>query len=559
MKNHIKRLKVISLAIATAVVAITSQPPSLTQGSISLTKMPPALTQMIAQAKGKLIPIIVMKTDSSDTVEKYAESLGVDIRLKLEMLNAFATEVDSATLYKLANHANVKWVSPDGEVESSAIVPAKRGEGTSLTQLAEYTPMGSPSRSLRVINAPYVWQMGYTGKGIGVAVIDSGITPFTDLSSPTNRLLASVDLDGDNINSTLDDYGHGTHVASVIASNGKATGYMGVAPEANILNVKVADGRGKAKVSAVVAGMEWVLRHKATYNIRVANLSLNTTWAESYHTSPLNAAAEILWFNNIVVVTSAGNRGANTVYAPANDPFVITVGGVANYGTDTLADDVIATFSSYGRTESGFDKPDVVAHAYGIYGVAAKTPAKSSYLYETFPGFRLGTNGFMMTGTSAAAPLATGAVATLLHAYPNITPDQVKYRLKASAYGAGSWPNYNPTTAGAGQLDAEEAIRYNTSASANTNIPISKLIVNSGLNNVVGSSVSWNSVSWNSVSWNSVSWNSVSWNSTAWSSGLQTSIFLQRSTTGGNGKVEGDLLAENFDVTLDKTVTTICS
>ncbi len=551
MQNHIKRLKVISLAIATAVVTITSQPPSLTQGSISLTKMPPALTQMIAQAQGKPIPIIVMKTDSSDAVEKYAESLGVDIRLRLEMLNAFATEVDAATLYKLANHANVKWISPDGEVESSAIVPAKRGEGTSLTELAEYNPMGSPSRSLRVINAPYVWQMGYTGKGVGVAVIDSGITPFTDLTSPTNRLVASVDLDGDNVNSTLDSYGHGTHVASVIASNGLATGYMGVAPEANIINVKVADGLGKAKVSSVVAGMEWVLQNKAAYNIRVANLSLNTTWAESYHTSPLNAAAEILWFNNIIVVTSAGNRGANTVYAPANDPFVITVGGIANYGTDTLSDDVVASFSSYGKTESGFDKPDVAAHAYGIYGAAAK----NSYLYNNYPGFRLGANGFMMTGTSAAAPLVSGAIATMIHARPNITADQAKYRLKATTYNTDYCPNCNPTMAGAGQIDAEWAITYNTTASANTNIPISKLIVNSGLNNVVGSSVSWNSVSWNSVSWNSVSWNSVSWNSTAWSSGLQTSIFLQRSTTGGNGKAEGDLLAENFDVTIDKTVT----
>ena len=167
MKNHIKRLKVISLAIATAVVAITSQPPSLTQGSISLTKMPPALTQMIAQAKGKLIPIIVMKTDSSDTVEKYAESLGVDIRLKLEMLNALATEGDSATLYKLANHANVKWVSPDGEVESSAIVPEKRE--------VAYTAQGNTTRAIRSMNVPFAWNLNHTGKGIGVAVIDSGI------------------------------------------------------------------------------------------------------------------------------------------------------------------------------------------------------------------------------------------------------------------------------------------------------------------------------------------------------------------------------------------------
>ncbi|MCW1967343.1 MAG: S8 family serine peptidase [Anaerolineae bacterium] len=556
MKKQIKQFKLASLAAVATVTMLASQTPALSYETVSLTKMPPALSQMAAKATGKNIPILVMKTDSSDTVEKYAESLGVEIRLRIEMLNAFAAEVDAATLYKLAKHNGVKWVSPDGEMESSAMMPAARGEGTSLAEQAQYNTIGSPLRAVRAINAPAVWQAGYTGRGVGVAVIDSGITPFSDLSIPTNRLVAAVDLDGDSVNSTDDDYGHGTHVASVIASNGLATSYMGVAPEANIINVKVADGRGKAKVSSVVAGMEWVLRNKAAYNIRVANLSLNTTWVESYHTSPLNAAAEILWFNNIVVVTSAGNRGPNTVYAPANDPFVITVGGIANAGTDTLMDDAIASFSSYGRTESGFAKPDVVAHAYGIYGVGAKTPVKSSYLYATYPNFRSGANGFMMTGTSAAAPLAAGTVALMLQAHPTITPDQVKYRLSVTAYGIDYCPACTAAVAGAGQIDADWAISFNTSNSANTNIPISKLIVNSGLNNVVGSSVSWNSVSWNSVSWNSVSWNSVSWNSTAWSSGLQTSVFFQRSTTGGSGKADGDLLDENFDIDVKKEAPT---
>lgn len=531
MKNHIKRLKVISLAIATAVVAITSQPPSLTQGSISSAKMPPALTQMIAHAKGKLIPIIVMKTDSSDTVEKYAESLGVDIRLKLEMLNAFATEVDSATLYKLANHANVKWVSPDGEVESSAIVPEKR-------EIA-YTAQGSTTRAIRSMNVPFAWNLNHTGKGIGVAVIDSGIAPFADLTAPTSRLLASVDLDGDAVNApNTDDYGHGTHVASVIAGNGLSTGYMGVAPEANIINVKVANNRGQAKVSSVVAGMEWVLKNKATYNIRVVNLSLNTTWAESYHTSPIDAAAEILWFNKIVVVTSAGNKGQNAVYAPANDPFVITVGAVANQGTDTLLDDVIANFSSYGPTESGFNKPDVVAHGFGIYGIASK----NSYLYNNYPDFRLGQNGFMMSGTSASAPLISGVVALMLHANPNLNPDQVKFRLKQTA--SSLWRGYSAQKAGSGQVDAFYAINYVLPGSANTNIPISKLITVSGAQ-TVGSSVSWNSVSWNSVSWNSVSWNSVSWNSVSSASGLHTSAFLSAPNLGGKS---ANILDVNSDV-----------
>jgi serine protease AprX len=200
------------------------------------------------------------------------------------------------------------------------------------------------------------------------------------------------------------------------------------------------------------------------------------------------------------------------VYPPANDPFVITVGATDDKGTSAISDDVVASFSAYGKSESGFDKPDLVAPGTNIVarivnsnmGLAAAHPANKVY------------NGqyFRMSGTSMAAPVVSGAVALLLQDEPNLTPDQVKYRLKATANK--SWTGYNASKAGAGYLDVYAAVTGTTTQSANTGQKASSLLTTGTA--PVNSSVSWNSVSWNSVSWNSVSWNSVSWNSVSWNS-----------------------------------------
>ena len=159
--------------------------------------------------------------------------------------------------------------------------------------------------------------------------------------------------------------GHGTHVAGIIGGDGYLSdgAYMGVAPAINLVDVKVLNDAGMGYLSDVVAGLQWVLENKATYNIRVVNLSLNSSVAESYNQSPLDAALEILWFNGVVVVVSAGNNGNNSsstrgvLLPPANDPFLISVGAADDRGTTTLIDDKLANFSAYGTT-AGQVKPD---------------------------------------------------------------------------------------------------------------------------------------------------------------------------------------------------------
>jgi serine protease AprX len=255
-----------------------------------------------------------------------------------------------------------------------------------------------------------------------------------------------------------------------------------------------------------------VLQNKSLYNIRVVNLSLNSSVAESYHTNPLNAAVEILWFNGLVVVVSAGNRGNGAIYAPANDPFVITVGATDDQGTPSLSDDSVASFSAYGTTSDAVQKPDLVAPGTNIIARLVNT---NMGLAGAHPANLVGNFYFRMSGTSMAAPIVSGAAALLLHDEPNLTPDQVKYRLMATANK--TWAGYNVATAGAGYLDVYAAVNGTTTQSANTNQPASQLLW-TGANPLTWDSVNWNSVNWNSVNWNSVNWNSVNWNSVNWNS-----------------------------------------
>ena len=194
--------------------------------------------------------------------------------------------------------------------------------------------------------------------------------------------------------------------------------------------------------------------------------------AESYHTSPIDAAVEILWFNGIVVVVSAGNNGGpGTLYPPANDPFVITVGAADDMGTASLADDVVAAFSAYGTTESGFAKPDLVAPGRNLISLNAST---NSNIYNNHSPNRVDSNYFRMSGTSMSAPVVSGAVALLLQDEPSLNPDQVKYRLMSTANK--TWAGYNATTAGAGYLDIYAAVNGTTTQTANTGILASQML-----------------------------------------------------------------------------------
>jgi serine protease AprX len=328
---------------------------------------------------------------------------------------------------------------------------------------------------------------------------------------------------------TWDGYAHGTHVAGIIGGNGatfspdgsggwvKNGSYIGIAPNANLINVKVTDDSGGSNASNVVTGLQWINDHRSQYNIRVVNISLNSTVNESYNVNPICAAAEILWFNGIVVVVSVGNDGTGGVLPPANDPFVISVGAADDKGTDGINDDTIPSFSAYGTTKDGFAKPDLVAPGTNIVAPLAATndtlPTKHSANVVNQSYFR-------MSGTSMAAPMVAGAASLLLQSEPTLNPDQVKYRLMATALQnlprwsgdtRPTWANYSSGKAGAGYLDIYTALTKKVIGNGpNYGKPASKLLWTGS------QAVTWGSVNWSSVNWSSVNWSSVNWSSDYW-------------------------------------------
>ncbi|MEJ2750485.1 MAG: S8 family serine peptidase, partial [Anaerolineae bacterium] len=232
---------------------------------------------------------------------------------------------------------------------------------------------------VQAIRADQVWNESpyLQGQDVTVAVVDSGIADHADLTdgAGNSRILTHVQFMTD-AGSPDDLYGHGTHVAGSIAGNGLQSDgvYMGVAPKANLVDVKVINDHGAGYTSDVVAGIQWIYENHEAYNIRVVNLSLNSAVVESYDKSPLDAALEILWFNGMTVVVSAGNNGSSAdgyLYAPANDPFFISVGATDDQGTADTSDDILASFSAHGNTQGGFAKPDVLTPGTDIISLLA--------------------------------------------------------------------------------------------------------------------------------------------------------------------------------------------
>jgi serine protease AprX len=482
---------------------------SLTPGAVLMTagrnNVQPTLLQAAAQAPDQLVRVIVQMQDVTKSLDARVRQLGGEILHELSIINAIVVELPAGAVPELATASNVRWISLDGPVERSGVSLKKSGNKKSGNKKSAT----DQNYFLDTLGVRDVWQMGIDGSGIGVAIIDSGVSPSLDLNPKRNLSF------NPNATATNDFYGHGTHVAGIVAGNGSMSGqaYTGIAPGVSIFSLRISDDTGMAYESDTVAAMQWVLDNKDAYNIRVVNLSINSTQEMSYHLSPLDAAAEILWFNGIVVVASAGNKGHsgnNSISgAPANDPFIITVGAANEHGTVDVNDDTVASFSAYGTTSDGYFKPDIVAPGQDIISLLS---SQSSW-GNLYPDRLVDGSYFRLSGTSMAAPMVTGAVALLLQDEPNLTPDQVKYRLTHAntIWLKDSANNDNP------YLDVYAAVTGNTTQSANTGLVASQLLW-TGSDPIQWSSVNWNSVNWNSVNWNSVNWNSVNWNSVNWNS-----------------------------------------
>ena len=310
------------------------------------------------------------------------------------------------------------------------------------------------------VKATELWRSGVTGKGIGVALLDTGVSQHPDLAG---RIVASADLTTEGTFS--DSYGHGTSMAGIVAGDGNASDerYIGIAPRSNLVSVKVAGADGSTTLGQVLYGLQLIDSSKSRYNIRVVLMAL--AGPATSGPDPLVLAVERLWADGLVVVTAAGNSGPGpgSIASPGVDPYVITVGAIDESGTPEVGDDFVAEWSARGPSVFGLQKPDFVAPGTSI--VSLRAPG--STIDTAFPNARIEDAYFRGSGTSMSAAVTAGAAALLLQAEPRLTPDAIKGWLLG---GVAALPGADASSAGAGALDVAAAAA-NGAPPANSDLP----------------------------------------------------------------------------------------
>jgi serine protease AprX len=530
-------------------------------------KMSAALERLADQEEltpgstGNVRVIVQFKQTPSQRHLDKVEGKGGRLRHRLGLINGGAFSLPAAKLRELANDDEVAYISPDHKLQAA----------DDLTNAA----IGlSAARSLN---------LGTSWMGMGVAVIDSGINDSVydlQISSTQSYVFYRQDFTGTGYKDSsgklnYDRYGHGTHVAGILAGDGTNSNgaISGIAIGQRLIDLRVLDKNGVGTDSQVIAAIQKAIALKSTYNIKVINLSLGRPVYVPYATDPLCQAVEQAWKAGITVVVAAGNfgrvsvngsNGYGTISAPGNDPYVITVGAMKTMNTATRTDDQIASYSSKGPTT--YDhvvKPDIVAPG----NFAKSIISAGSTLATLNPAdWVLGASGnptyMTLSGTSMATPVVSATAALLLQYDPSLTPDQIKARLMKTAYK--TFPSssvatdpvthqtytsfYDLFTVGAGYLDVAAALANTDKAAATVGSALSPHVVSNGQGTVTlvngNSQVPANSVLWGgSVLWGtSVVWGTnVSGSSVLWGSNslAGSSVVWGNSSLTGYGVVWG--------------------
>ena len=590
--DHGKRIRTSALAVALLVAVALTLP------------APPSA----ATSSSPLLPVIVREVPGSgETAERLVEEFGGRVGDRLEIIRGFAADIPPAMISPLAADPAVFSVTPDTEVrlmdfgaefatettdtftrgsyvdatysdddaadlelvqvdntlttttqydDSMALSPSSTVSlfptGTSSLEASSQTaPPGWMALVNDATGAMDFWAKGFTGSGVDVALIDSGISPVAGINlagKVVNGLDISFESQAENLG-YLDTYGHGTHMAGIIAGRDsfthplsalKAGEFVGVAPGARILNVKVADANGAVDVSQVIAAIDWVVQHRNDngLNIRVLNLSFGTNGTQPYTLDPLAYAVQMAWDRGIVVVVAAGNDGnATALRNPAFNPYVIAVGASDTNGTERYSDDFVTGFSNCG---SDGRYVDLVAPGRSIESL--RVPGSSADV--KYPSAVVDTRFFKGSGTSQSAAVVSGAAALVINQRPGITPDQVKALLMESAQ---PLKISSSTCQGAGILNLGKALKTTTprakqrfKAPSGTGLLdlargsaklIDGTVVLDGEQDIFGvkfdsaswstaaaQSASWSGGTWNGSSWSGASWSSKSWSGASWSS-----------------------------------------
>ncbi len=519
----------------------------------------------LAGPSSERVSVIVREiAGAGDEAEDLVVELGGVVTGQLTLVVGFAAAVPVGALAALEAAPTVDSVTPNATLQLQAA--GWDFVSSSAFDEATQTP-GSLYSVNAMIGAKNLWVAGATGAGIDIALIDSGVAPVNGLTYPgkvVNGPDLSFESQYDNLRH-LDTFGHGTHLAGIMAGrddeasvlyNAPSSQFVGVAPEARVVSLKVADAHGVTDVSQVIAAIDWVVQNKNEngLNIRVLNLSFGTDSTQSYLLDPLAFAVEQAWQNGIVVVVAVGNDGnGKPLRNPALDPWVIAVGAVDMNGTTGTSDDFVADFSNCG-TVARFT--DVVAPGRTI--VSLRAPG--SYADMENPGAVVNERLFVGSGSSQAAAVVSGLAALLIDADESRTPDHVKAALML---GASSLPDASALCQGSGMVDGPGAdnarVNKRRLQSHTTATGLGSLEASRGTDHVTAEHVtlageidihgnafdsatwstqaatlsSWDGGDWNGATWSGSDWSGLSWTGATWSGATWSGLSWTGATWSG--------------------------
>jgi serine protease AprX len=495
--------------------------------------------------------IVRAVTGAEAKIERLVASQGGAVISRLPIINGFSAVMPRWVADRVGAVTGVISVSPNIPLSAQTSTYDPGVDVNSMASITEYS------------GAAAWWRAGYTGNGVDVAMIDTGVAPVTGLDGGDKLLFGpDLSLESQTANLTnLDSYGHGTFMAGLIAGHDPTltapydeappSAYRGMAPDARIVSVKVGTADGGTDVSQVIAAIDWVVQHAHDpgVNIRVLNLSYGTNSTQSYTLDPLAYAAEQAWNQGIVVVAAGGNYGfqshmnnAPALANPAFDPYLLAVGSSDSNGTASLADDSVPAFSPWPKRGAtrGVDLVAPGAHLQGL-----RVP--NSYIDVNHPEGLIDDRYFRGSGTSQSAAIVSGAAALILQKFPDATPDQVKLLLKGTGYPIRA----KAQAIGGGELQLAKALTANLPtasqgwvgstgagflelARGSDHIAMDGAVL-TGEQDIMGTAFdarnmatleaqgkswsggTWNGKSWSGNSWNGKSWSGVSWSGDSWS------------------------------------------
>ena len=488
--------KVVIAILLVLVLVLTSSMSTATPTAVALTsdRLDPAVVAAMAASEENL-SVIVQGNGDITALRQAVTRLGGQIEADFWIIDSVLATLSPAAIEKLATDPVVQYISLNRSTKVSEAPPVVPTGDNSTPDEATVHDVDL-KQGLVSVRYPHPLDLGIDqvhaqnvlGRGVTIAFLDTGLSTQGVLGQIIkagfeNRFVGQVNFLKDDPklkNEGKDANGHGTHVSGLVWNvfRDRDSGtFMGSAPGARILMLKVLDENGQGKYEDAIEALQWAIEHKGEYNIRVMNVSLYAEATCPYWADPLDRAVEAAWQAGIVVVAAAGNGGPNpmTVAVPGNDPYVITVGALDGKETaGNLADDTLTSYSAAGPTYDLFVKPDVVAPGHKL--VSFLSP-DSKFAKERTDRKR-GEHWFVMNGTSTATPLVSGIAALILEQHPNLSPDEVKYRLLASAATAldpaTGEPIYSVWQQGAGRVWAPGAVFGDLPGAANQGLNIGK-------------------------------------------------------------------------------------